>query len=171
MITLNNFKPLLQNDYGDPLDCSLTSITASTMFVLNREDDKNIYDIVETTAKKYGYSGIKYGTFAITIKPIWENVLKTFQGNIPQFRKVAIRTFKGIGYTFETIKKELDSNNPVLLSFSVIKNTKYKNHTVTIVGYEEGYRLIIYDNWIKRPVTIYYSDISFNSSINFIKRG
>lgn len=168
MSTLNNFKPLLQNDYGDPLDCALTSITASTMYVLNREDDKLIYNVVERTARQYGYSGVKYGTFAITIKSIWERVLKEL--NISH-KKVALRAFKGIGYTFETIKKELDLNNPVLLSFSVIKNTKYKNHTITIVGYEDDYRLIIYDNWSKNQVKINYSDISFNSSIDYIKRG
>ena len=168
MSILNNFKPLLQNDYGDPLDCTLTSITASTMYVLNREDDKLIYSVVERTARQYGYSGVKYGTFAVTIKPIWERVLKELNTS---HKKVALRAFKGIGYTFETIKKELDLNNPVLLSFSVIKNTKYKNHTVTIIGYEDDYRLIIYDNWNKKPVSINYSDISFNSSIDYIKRG
>ena len=166
MSILNNFKPLLQNDYGDPLDCALTSITAATMYVLNREDDKNIYNVVEKVAKQYGYSGTKYGTFAIAIKPIWENVLKKLQY---KNTKVSMRIFKGIGYTFETIKKELDSSNPVLLNVTVIKNTKYKNHTITIVGYESNYKLVIYDNWIKKPVIINYSDINFNSSINFIK--
>lgn len=167
MPSLINFKPLLQKDYGDLLDCALTAITASTLYVLNREDDKNVYNVVEKIAKRYGYSGTKYGTFSIAIKPIWENTLKKFKNN----KKVSMRMFKGIGYTFETIKKELDSNNPVLLNITVIKNTKYKNHTVTIVGYEPNYKLIIYDNWVKKPVIINYSDITFNSSINFIKWG
>ena len=161
---LKTFKPLLQNDYGEEKDCSLTSITACTAYLLNRTDINHIYSVTESTARLWGYSGTKWGTWSSTIKPIWETVLA--QCGKPE--KVAARYFKGLGYSLQTIQEQISKGNPVILSVSKISNTLYKNHTITVVGYE-GERLFVYDNWSRVLRQIYYKDISFNSSVNFVR--
>lgn len=161
---LKTFKPLLQNDYGEEKDCSLTSITACTAFLLHRSDINHIYSITEHTAHLWGYSGTEHGTFSVTIKPIWEQVFEA----CGQPKKVAARFFKGIGYNLNTIQEQLTKGNPVVLSVVKINKTSYKNHTITIVGFEDE-KLFIYDNWSKILRQINYKDISFNSSINFMR--
>ena len=161
---LKTFKPLLQNDYGEEKDCSLTSITACTAYLLNRTDVDHIYSATERIAHLWGYSGTKWGTWSSTIKPIWEAVLD--QCNKP--RKVAARYFKGLGYSLQTIQEQISKGSPVILSVNKISNTLYKNHTITIVGYE-GEKLFVYDNWSRILRQIYYRDISFNSSVNYVR--
>lgn len=74
---------------------------------------------------------------------------------------------KNIGYNFNTIKDLIDKDIPVILS--VWKCEKYKNHTVTIFGYdEETQELIISDNWVKWATRIKYKNISIISSINYM---
>lgn len=161
---LKTFRPLLQNDYGEEMDCSLTSITACTVYLLHRSDDNHIYSITESVAHLWGYSGTRHGTFSITIKPIWEQVLEA----CGKPGKVAAKYFKGIGYNLGMIQEQLGKGNPVILNVSNINNTSYKNHTITIVGFE-GEKLFIYDNWSRVLRQIYYKDISFGSSINYMR--
>ena len=74
---------------------------------------------------------------------------------------------KNIGYNFNTIKDLIDKDIPVILS--VWKCEKYKNHTVTIFGYdEETQELIISDNWVTWATRIKYKNISTISSINYM---
>lgn len=161
---IKGFTPLLQNDYGELKDCALTSITACTLYLTDTKNDQMVYLLTEKVAHLWGYSGTKWGTWSSTIKPIWEAVLD--QCNKPS--KVAARYFKGLGYSLQTIQEQISKGNPVILSVSKISNTLYKNHTITIVGYE-GEKLFVYDNWSRILRQIYYKDISFNSSVNFVR--
>lgn len=161
---LKTFRPLLQNDYGEENDCSLTSITACTAYLLNRVDINHIYSVTEKTAHLWGYSGTKHGTFSVTIKPIWERVLEA----CGHPRKVTAKFVKGIGYSLNTIQEQLTKGNPVILNVVKINNTLYKNHTITVVGFE-GEKLFVYDNWSRVLRQIYYKDISISSSINYVR--
>ena len=51
--------PLLQSDYGEANDCTLTSITTVIHSWLPSLDVNMIYNQVENIAKQYGYSGVK----------------------------------------------------------------------------------------------------------------
>jgi hypothetical protein len=66
---------LLQKDYGDLNDCTLTSITAIIKFYNPTLNVQNIYDSVYSIAKMYGYTG-SYGTPTITMGTIYNKVLK-----------------------------------------------------------------------------------------------
>lgn len=157
------FKPLLQNDYGEEKDCALTSITACTAFLLHRSDINHIYSVTELTAHMWGYSGSLYGTFAVTIRPIWGQVFEI----CGHPKKVRVKYIKGVGYNLGTIQEQLVKGNPVILSFTKINNTLYKHHTVTLVGFE-GDKLFLYDNWDTIMRQVRYKDISINSSVVYV---
>ena len=61
---------LLQKNYGEDLDCTLTSITECTMYYSNGLIDTEVYPIVEQFAKKCFYNGKQYGTIPVFIKNI-----------------------------------------------------------------------------------------------------
>lgn len=61
---------LLQKDYGDDLDCTLTSITECIMYYSKNLTDAKIYPVVEKIAKKYFYNGKQFGTIPVFIKNI-----------------------------------------------------------------------------------------------------
>ena len=55
--------------------------------------------------------------------------------------------------------------NPVVLS--VGRAGKYKNHAVTVIGFE-GSDFIIADNWSRYPQRLAYSDIDIGATINYM---
>lgn len=153
---------LNQNKYGEDYDCTITSITSICYTLFRHPTEKEIYDIVESIGKKYGYRGNR-GTNSFMIKPIFDKSLEALS-NKKYSTKVGY--LKGIGYNFNTIKTLIDKNIPIILSFW--KCEKYSNHTITIIGYnDETKDLIIADNWSVRPQKINYNNISFISSINY----
>lgn len=104
---------------------------------------KIIYDIVEKNAIKYGYNSESWGSI-----PLFTNLVinKSYQDITNKTIKSKVKYFKGVGYNFNSIKEQIDNNNPIILS--VYKAGKYDTHTVIIIGYnEETNELLIHDNW------------------------
>ena len=164
MKQIQSFIPFLQKSFGNN-NCTLTSIMTVLYNLLNRQyKAKVIYDIIEKNGIKYGYNSESWGSI-----PIFTNIVinKSYQDITNKSIKSKVKYFKGIGYNFNTIKEQIDNNNPIILS--VNKAGKYTNHTVVIIGYnEETNELLIHDNWRILIQKIKYDGISFISSINYI---
>lgn len=168
-------KPLLQNNYGQLNDCTLTSLTTCICYLFNytlTTDIKKVYQTVEKNAKKYFYNGETLGTLPFFIKKIFDATLKDFN----KTKVTKAKYLKNAGFTYASITKLIDAGTPVILSINQDGRNYYTNHTVTIVGYE-SYRitflnflkndklkqfLIVYDNWYD---TYSYLDYEFLSSI------
>lgn len=162
-VWLKNFQCLDQDNYGEANDCSLTSITACIYYLnKNKYSVKEIYSTVEKTARKYGYTGIK-GTSPFKISKIFEESYFTLFNDKIQNRGIYL---KGLGYNFNTIKNQIDAKKPIILS--LWSSPKYKDHTITVIGYTSDNSLIINDNWSIKQTEIAYKDISLISSINII---
>ena len=163
---LLSFIPLLQDDYGKPMDCTLVSVVACVLYKLHNPEvyAKVIYVTVERIAKSLGYDGESGGLWVNSIKPLYEQTLQHFG-----LKGTATRRYiKGIGYTFNTIKNQIDMGNPVILSVEDVRGTKYKRHTVVVVGYDND-SLIIYDNWDLNAHKIKYSAIDIGAVITYTK--
>ena len=113
-------------------------------------------------ARRYGYDGKRRGVYTVAIKPIWEEAFKRLTG---LERKVRYRFLKGIGWNFGTVAEQIMRENPVVLS--VGRAGKYKNHAVTVIGFE-GSDFIIADNWSRYPQRLAYSDIDIGATINYM---
>ena len=155
---------LLQNDYGESCDCTLTSITAVIKFFRPQYNVEEIYNWVEKIAKAYGYKGDK-GTNYLVIRTVYRKSLQGFGINdyIPQSRYL-----KGLCYDYEIIKREIDYNKPVLLNLWKDGRDFYKNHTVLITGYcyiNNKRMLMIQDNWYRTISYIDYDLLSAFSSV------
>lgn len=170
---LDGFPFLLQKDYGDLNDCTLTSITAIVSFLsLGKNSIQEIYNYVEKIAKKNLYKGSR-GTPYLTMRKIFHESLARFK--LP---KANIKFVKGVGYNYSTITAELHKNNPVILSVTNDGRDYYKNHSITVIGYEiyqvgnkEVKMLLVADNWystigyidfdkIKKVSNIMYSNLT-----------
>ena len=162
---LDEFVPLLQKNYGEDNDCTLTSMTAIIFFLSSQKlNIQEVYDCVEKTAKKYGYKGDR-GTPALTIRKIFHVSLAHF--NLP---KAHGRMVKNVGFNFDTIKNEINKGNPLILSMFKDGQNYYENHSVTIVGYEiykGANMLIIYDNWYRSFAYVDYKKMSNISSVHY----
>lgn len=166
-VVINNIQSLLQDNYGEANDCTLTSITTVIHYFLSQEGTYDIYKNVEKIARKHGYFG-SYGTPSLMIPCVYQKSLNKYSIS----KKVKTFYLKDIGYTFEQIKKEIANHNPILLNLWKDGRNYYKNHTVLIVGYLEinNYKLlVVYDNWSLGMSYIDYSLLSTTSSISIIK--
>ena len=156
---------LLQNDYGEACDCTLTAITAIIKFLQPYNALNYIYEWVEKIARSYGYKGDK-GTNYLVIRTVY---LKTLQGfGINNYKPVS-RYLKNFCYDYELIKQEIDKNRPILLNLWKDGRNYYANHTVLITGYyyvNNKRMLIIQDNWSR---TISYIDYDLLSTISSIQ--
>ena len=155
------FTLLLQSDYGEPCDCVLTALTACISERIYKPPEV-VYDCVEAVARRYGYDGKRRGVYTVAIKPIWEEAFKWLTG---LERKVRYRFLKGIGWNFGTVAEQIMRENPVVLS--VGRAGKYKNHAVTVIGFD-GSDFIIADNWSRYPQRLAYSDIDIGATINYM---
>ena len=173
-VVLNDIPALLQKDYGEANDCTLTSLTAIGVFLKKNQKTANeIYKVVEHFAKHYGYTGTA-GTNPFVIKRIFDSVLTV----LSVYKDTKVRYLKNIGYNFSLIKKTLDAGNPLILSMHSDGRQYYQNHSVLIIGYKE-YKLsninthkikrflMVQDNWTKEVSFIDYDKLSIISSINF----
>lgn len=170
---INQFEALLQNDYGEASDCSITSMTATIRYYLkNTLTPLQIYNQVERYARYFGYNGKKRGTNPLTIKKIFNSAAAKCGLKINSVAKYG----KGIGYNFKHIKNRIDNGHPVILSFYNDGRNYQSNHTVTIIGYQifclketnkHIYLLYTYDNWYKNYNIIDYQRLSQISSINY----
>lgn len=173
-VVLNDIPALLQKDYGEANDCTLTSLTAIGVFLKKNQKTANeIYKVVEHFAKHYGYTGTA-GTNPFVIKRIFDSVLTV----LSVYKDTKVRYLKNIGYNFSLIKKTLDAGTPLILSMYSDGRQYYQNHSVLIIGYKE-YKLsnintqkikrflMVQDNWTKEVSFIDYDKLSIISSINF----
>lgn len=149
---------LLQDDYGEDNDCTITSL--SCIF------GESHYNDIERIAKKYGYNGQKRGTSPLMIKKITTEFMHEKQ--IPG---VAYSAYgKSFGWGFGAVKKKIDAGIPMLLNMWSDGRGYYCNHTVTIVGYEEyqrGLFLLVFDNWHHGVTMVDYKKLSVISSLNW----
>ncbi len=164
---LYNIQPLLQNDYGEANDCTLTSLTTLLYWRYPAYTPNQIYNIVEQVASKYGYKGYK-GTNPLFIKTICNISCKQMQLPCSFGSKYG----KGIGYTFDFIKRQIIyHNNPVILNLWKDGNNFYHNHTVLVIGFCETKNkklLAIYDNWYTSISYIDYDKLNLISSIVYV---
>ena len=161
--------PLLQMDYGEANDCTLTSITTIIHHKIKNEPIQNIYNTVEEIAKQHFYNG-DFGTLSIMVKPIYEKVLKEYGLT----KNTKWKMIKGIAVNIKDIMKTLDTDTPIILNF-LSDGRKYQgNHTVLIVGYDiikvnnkSYYLLRLCDNWNKQITYMDWQKLSCICSINY----
>jgi uncharacterized protein YvpB len=159
-----NIKPFLQRDYGAAQDCTLVSILTILQKYSTVSNPSNMYNVIESIAKKYHYNGDKWGTIPFFIKKIMQEAYSVF--NIKAQCKV--KYGKGIGYTFNTVKNLINRNIPVVLSLYSDGVGKYNNHSVVIVDYDDKTKeFIIFDNWTTTPQRVKYSKLCMISCINW----
>lgn len=163
---INGFRPLLQEHYGGEADCTLVSITSIIFnMLINIKSSKEIYNEVEKIARHFFYKS-SFGTLPIFIKIIFNKSLKKFSFN----KTTKVKYIKNMGFTFDLIKNNIDSNIPMILSMANDGKNYYKNHSIIIIGYciqNNEKLLIIYDNWSKEQHFLDYNLISSLSCLNY----
>lgn len=166
--TIANVLALLQKDYGEEQDCTLTSMTALMQYY-TQKDIKELYANIEKTARKLGYRG-NVGTNPLVIRTLMQTLCVKYH-----LKKTCYSCYlKGIGYTINLIKKLVNKNIPIILNLSKDGRNYYENHSVLIVGYKEiiapnktYFLLKIQDNWNKEITYIDYAKLHMISSINY----
>ena len=61
-------QPLLQQNYGEALDCTITSLAC--IF------GERYYSVIESIARRYGYDGERCGTNPLTVRRIMADFMK-----------------------------------------------------------------------------------------------
>ena len=116
-------KPLLQNDYGDDFDCSITSITTCILKYAPFLKDTDVYNVVAEYGKsKSFYNGKLYGTIAFSIKNIFDQSLKKLKINL----KTKSAYIKGVGFNLNSIKTILNNQKPIILTMHNDGRNYYK---------------------------------------------
>ena len=167
---LKNVPILLQDDYGEDNDCTLTSITCAIKRLNRSMRENEIYDIVEGIAKKYFYNGKVYGTIPLFIKSIWDEANRKCNCKL----LTGWRVFKGLGFNQNSIKELIDKDRLVILSLHSDGRYYYRDHTITVLGYNL-YELhgpahasfAVYDHSYRSVSYIDYDELSIISSIHY----
>lgn len=166
---ITNVLGLLQKNYGEEQDCTLTSMTALIQF-LTKQEVQSIYNDVEKTARKLGYKG-NIGTNPLVVRTLMQSLFNKYK-----IKKLCGSSYlKGIGFTIKLIKQLVNKNIPIILNLSKDGRNYYQNHSVLIIGYKEIitknnktiFFLKIKDNWNKETTYIDYSKLNIISSINY----
>lgn len=149
---------LLQEDYGEDYDCTLTSLAA----IFGEEH----YELIESYAEGYGYDGKKRGTSPFQVEAIMQRVLDTLG------MKYAAKSgyVKGIGFTWRSVDRLLRSGHKLVLNIHRDGRDYYKNHSVLIVGTAQygAHRLLaVYDNWNAGVSYVDYDKLCRIASINW----
>lgn len=171
--TLYRVPCLLQNDFGEKNDCTLTSITACLSYLLGISNYDYIYATVLFYARTYGFS-TKNGTNPLCIKKIYDSAYYDIVG---EQRKSSSKYLKNVGVTEKVIINNIQNNIPMILSFMSDGRNYYHNHSVTIIGYtivqykfdnkKTTMLLRIYDNWSNEISYIDFKKLSTVCSINY----
>lgn len=159
--TISGKKDLLQKDYGEDLDCTLTCLA----FIFGADK----YYGIERFAKKRAYDGKRWGTIPTTVKAIMRDCLKEFK--MEGTCKSAYG--KGIGWNFNKIRKLVDNGTYAVLNIWKDGRDYYFNHSVTVIGYVEysnGQFITVYDNWNHGVSYVDYKKLSVISSINWYEK-
>lgn len=153
-----NARCLLQKNYGEDYDCTLTSLAA----IFGDEH----YDLIEAHAKKHGYVGKTTGTNPLKVKAIMQGVVK----DIGIDGVCRSRYGKGFGFSWYTIGELLKRGHHVVLNIYQDGRGYYKNHSVLIVGiarYGSHRLLAVHDNWNEGVSYVDYDKMCLISSINW----
>ena len=125
---ISNVLGLLQRNYGQDQDCTLTSMTALLLYYTKKNNVQDIYNEVERIATKLGYKG-NIGTNPLVVRCLMQSVLKRYQ-----IKKTCYSAYlKSIGYTIDLIKKIINKDVPIILNLSNDGRKYYKNHSVLII--------------------------------------
>ena len=153
-------QPLLQRNYGEELDCTITSMAC--IF------GEKYYGVIELIARRYGYDGDTRGTNPLTVRRIMEEFMDC--SHMPGTARSGYG--KGIGWRWATVKRLIARQTPVILNLWDDGRGYYHDHTVTVIGVEE-YRkdrfLLVLDNWNESISLIDYRKLSTISSINWVE--
>lgn len=149
---------LLQKNYGEDYDCTLTSLAA----IFGEEH----YALIEEYAKDYGYDGKKRGTSPFKVASIMQRVMEALgiEGEAHS------RYGKGVGFNLRLIKKLLGRGHRVVLNIHSDGRGYYRNHSVLVVGLAccDFHRLLaVYDNWNEGVSYVDYDKMCVISSINW----
>ena len=152
-------QPLLQQNYGEALDCTITSLAC--IF------SEKYYDVIESIARRYGYDGERCGINPLTVRRIMADFMKK------QHMTGTARSGygKGIGWRWTTVKRLIARQTPVILNLWDDGRGYYHDHTVTVIGVEEYLKdrfLLVLDNWNESISLIDYKKLSIISSINWV---
>ncbi len=167
---ISNVMGLLQRNYGEEQDCTLTSMTALIQFYTQERDIQSIYNNVEKVAAKLGYKG-NIGTNPLVVRTLMWTLFNKYK-----IKKLCCSCYiKSVGITIKTIKQLIDKNIPIILNLSIDGRNYYKDHSVLIIGYKEiklsnnkkMFFLKIKDNWTKETTYIDYSKLGMICSINY----
>ena len=161
---------LLQKDFGGLQDCTLTSITALFQYY-TKQNIWKLYGEVEQAAKKRGYKE-NIGTNPLAVRFIILELLKHY--NLK--KSVYSAYLKNITFTFNSLKKLINHNIPVVLNINTDGRGYYINHTVLIVGYEEYVTdknhkiqlLQVQDNWSVQTAYVDFAKLHSICSINYM---
>ena len=151
-------KCLLQKNFGEDYDCTLTSLAA----IFGEEH----YALIEKCAQKCGYEGKKCGLNPFRVAWVMEQVMKELGIN----GKAHARYGKNVGFTLKTIEKLLRSGHKLVLNLYHDGRGYYKNHSVLVIGtakYGSHRLLTVYDNWNYGVSYVDYDKMCVVSSINW----
>ena len=152
--------PLLQRNYGEELDCTITSMAC--IF------GETHYGQIEAIARRYGYDGDTRGTNPLTVRRIMADFLRA------QHMTGTARSGygKGIGWRWDTVKRLIARQTTVILNLCDDGRGYYHDHTVTVIGVEEYGKdrfLLVLDSWNESISLIDYRKLSTISSINWVE--
>lgn len=167
------YPKLLQNDYGDANDCTITSITSVIYYLTNNKYSVNkVYDDVVAVATKYFYNGKKSGTNPVFVRKIMANLAKKYGIK----KTSSVKYLTRIMYGFNTVIELINKNTPMVLNLFKDGRNYYYNHSITITGYKVfsvrgkyQYFMQVQDNWHKKAAFIDFNLLGIISSINYYK--
>lgn len=160
--------PLLQGDYGEDNDCTLTAITEVIHYLTRMKfTATTVYNIVVSIARKYCYRP-STGTFSLFVTSIMK---KAYNNVNLSYNKMHGAYLKNVGFSFDKIKNILRKDTPMVLNLCRANDGYYHNHSVAIVGYavyNNRYRfLVIHDNWEPEYRYIDYDEMNMFCSVNW----
>lgn len=168
---ISNFQPVVKKDSGLTSDCTLLSISAIISYHTKyTKSIQDIYDIVESIAEDFLYSG--YFTIPDFIKIVIDRTLK----KINIIGESHWSTYKKADLIYNDIKILIQKNKPIILSLVSDGREYYKDHSVIIIGYVEyniginkKVRLLkVYDNCYDSISYIDYEKMDKICCINYL---
>ena len=152
---------LLQRNLGGAQNCTITSLA----FLFGAER----YGEIERLALHRGYFPKWRGTNPFFIRAIMYRCRRRF--GVSAHCRVAYG--KGVMFTYRRIQRIIDGGEYLLLNLLRDGRGYYRDHTVTVIGYEEYEHarfLLLYDNWNAAVSYLDYDKLSPIASINWLSR-